>query len=252
MITDWTFYLVAFPAVVLLGLSKGGFSGLGMAALPLMALTIPPLQAAAIILPILMVQDVVSLFAYRKMWNRRVLMFFLPGALIGTIIATFLASRVSDAMVQAIVGAIAVIFVLKHWLRRKPAGQAPGEARLLPGLFWGSICGFTSFIANAGGVPFQAYTVSLRLPPAIYAASSTALFFILNWIKFLIFIWLGQVSGGNLTTSATLLPLAIVATLLGIWMVKRVSAARFYLIVTSVTFLLGLKLIHDGARGLGF
>ena len=71
MITDPLFYVAAVPAVILLGLAKGGFSGLGLLALPLMALVVSPVQAAAIILPILMVQDVVSVWAYRHTWDRR-------------------------------------------------------------------------------------------------------------------------------------------------------------------------------------
>ena len=47
IITEPLFYLFAVPAVIMLGLSKGGFSGIGMVATPLLALIMPPLQAAA-------------------------------------------------------------------------------------------------------------------------------------------------------------------------------------------------------------
>ena len=53
MITDPLFYLVAIPAVTLLGLGKGGFVGFGMIATPLVALVVQPLEGAAILLPIL-------------------------------------------------------------------------------------------------------------------------------------------------------------------------------------------------------
>ncbi len=60
LITDPVFYLAAIPAVTFLGLSKGGFAGVGLMATPLLALVLPPLQAAAILLPILLLQDVIS------------------------------------------------------------------------------------------------------------------------------------------------------------------------------------------------
>ena len=69
IITDPLFYAVAIPAVVFLGLSKGGFSGIGMVSTPLVALVMPPLEAAAILLPILLVQDAVSVFVYRCVWD---------------------------------------------------------------------------------------------------------------------------------------------------------------------------------------
>ena len=73
----------AFIAVLLVGLAKGGFSGIGMAATPLLALAVPPLQALAILLPILIVQDVVSLWWYRRDWDGWNLKVMLPGAVIG-------------------------------------------------------------------------------------------------------------------------------------------------------------------------
>ena len=252
MITDFTFYLAAVPAVLLLGLAKGGFSGLGMVALPMMALVVPPLQGAAIILPILMAQDVVSLVAFRKTWNREVIIRFMPGALVGLCAGAGLAVYVSDAMVELIVGCLACVFVASYWLKKAPDETAPPEmASTARGLFWGVISGFTSFIANTGGVPFQAYAVPLRMKPAFFAGTSTVLFFVLNWIKFLMFIGMGQVSADNLATSAAMLPLAVAATFLGVWLVRRVPAKRFYTIVTGLTFVLGIKLIYDGARGLG-
>ena len=69
IITDPLFYAVAIPAVIFLGLSKGGFSGIGMVSTPLVALIMPPLEAAAILLPILLVQDALSAFIYRRVWD---------------------------------------------------------------------------------------------------------------------------------------------------------------------------------------
>ena len=60
IITDPLFYLFAIPAVIMLGLSKGGFSGVGMVSTPLLALVMPPLEAAAMLLPILLLQDAIS------------------------------------------------------------------------------------------------------------------------------------------------------------------------------------------------
>ena len=51
MITDPWFYVAAVPAVLLFGIAKGGFGGgLGVLAVPLMALVVSPLQAAAVLL----------------------------------------------------------------------------------------------------------------------------------------------------------------------------------------------------------
>src|SRR5919112_3281774 len=101
MITDPLFYAVAIPAVTLLGLAKGGFSGLGLLSLPLMALVISPVQAAAITLPILVVQDVVSVWAYRRAWDRRNILILIPAAALRILTGYLLEARVSDAAAGA-------------------------------------------------------------------------------------------------------------------------------------------------------
>ena len=218
-----------------------------------MAMVVPPLQGAAIIMPILIVQDFVSLWAFRRTWDRKLLSMFLPGAFVGLIVGALLASRVSNAFVELMVGLIATSFVIQHWLSKPPnKDDPPREPRIVPALFWGTLSGFASFIANIGGVPFQAFTVPLRLPPAVYAGTATILFVFSNWIKLVLFLMLDQFTADNLAISATLLPVAVAATFFGVWLVKRMQPARFYGIVTTLTFILGMKLIWDGARDMGW
>ena len=104
MITDWVFYAFAVPAVILVGLGKGGFSGLGLLSFPLMALVAPPIQAAAIILPILMVQDVVGVWAFRREFSGENLKLMVPGALLGLLAGYLFARTVSSAIILLLVG----------------------------------------------------------------------------------------------------------------------------------------------------
>ncbi len=247
MITDWYFYLAAVPAVMMQGMGKGGFSGMGALSLPLLCLVVSPVQAVAIQLPILMAQDIVGVWAYRRNLNRRHLFFCLPGTMIGIAIGAVMAARVTPEFVQLMVGVIAAGFVLIS----VPRGRSePAEPALGKATFWSSVAGFTSFVANAGAPPLQVYLMPLKLSPPVYSATMVVLFFIVNWVKFVVFIGLGQISTPNLSTSAALLPVAIAATFAGVWLVKRMSGAKFYPIIRALTFFVGLKLIWDGARGL--
>lgn len=114
MITDPLFYVAALPAVLLVGLAKGGFSGLGVMAIPLMALVVSPVQAAAIMLPILLVQDAVSVWAYRRAWDSRCLLTMLPGAILGIVLGYLLAAKVSDAAVELALGVISILFAVRR------------------------------------------------------------------------------------------------------------------------------------------
>jgi uncharacterized membrane protein YfcA len=251
MITDHAFYLVAIPAVILWGLSKGGFTGLSALSLPLMALTTSPLRASSIALPILIVQDIISLWAYRRSWDRRNLAILLPGACLGIALGYLFAAQVSDAALSLALGLISVIFAIRR-LVVESGIKAPiaVRANLSAGLFWGTVAGFTSMVANAGGPPFQVYVMPQRLPRDVFVGTGVVFFAMVNWIKVPPFIALGQFTRETLITSVAMFPLAIGSTWAGIVLVRRVPAERFYKIVYALLILVGLKLIWSGASGL--
>lgn len=251
LLSDPAFWLAAIPAVLLMGLAKGGFSGLGLISIPLLCLVMPPVQAAAIMLPILVIQDAVSVWAYRKNFDKRNLALLLPGSVVGIAIGWFFAAQLSDAVVLLAVGIIATGFVIINWRRKavlEAAGHLSPSAPL--GFFWGGIAGLTSFVAHAGGPPFQVYVLPQRLPPQLYAGTNTMFFAATNLVKLIPYAALGQFSSANLTIAGALYPMAILATFAGVWLVRRVDAARFYSIVYALTFTVGLKLLWDGSHRL--
>ena len=86
VLTDPNFYLAAIPAVILVGLSKGGFGGpMALVGVPIMALVISPVQAAAILLPILIVSDAIALWGWRGQASWETLKRLMPGGVIGVL-----------------------------------------------------------------------------------------------------------------------------------------------------------------------
>ena len=238
--------------MALFGLSKGGFSGLSVLGLPIFALALPPMQAAAIMLPVLIVQDVVSLWAYRGDFDRQSLKLLLTGAVFGTGIATVLATLVPQAAITLVVGLIALWFAALYWLRRlRQIREAPPTRRSnFHGVFWGTVCGITSFISHAGAPPAQAHLIPLRLSPPQFAGTLSYLFAAINLIKLGPYLWLGQFSKDNLIASAVLMPVAAGATMLGIVLVRRIRPALFYPMIYGLLLLVGLKLTADALRAL--
>ena len=248
MITDPWFYAVAIPAVILVGLSKGGFAGISGLSLPLLALQISPLRGAAIMLPILMVQDVVSVWAYWRKWDWANLKVLFPGALVGIAAGYFLAVYVSDAAFKLALGVVSLIFGARYLLAKAP--EVPKPANPSAGLFWGAMSGFTSMVANAGAPPFQIYVMPQRLPRDVFIGTMLLFFAVVNWVKVPPFIALGLFTRETLLTSFVLFPLAIAATWAGVLLVRRIPADPFYRIVYGLMMLIGAKLIWDGIAGL--
>jgi uncharacterized protein len=235
----------------MLGLAKGGFSGLGVLAVPLLSLAISPVQAAAITLPILIAQDVVSVWVFRGLWDKKLVAILLAGGVVGVLLGFLLAASVSQAAVELALGVISAVFGAQRlWIERRGAVIAPWQAPPWVGVMFGVFAGFTSQIAHAGGPPVQMYLTPRQLERDIFLGTTTLFFAILNWIKVPAYIALGQFTPNNLAIAAVLLPLAIVATIIGARLARSIAGPTFYKVVYVLMVLLGAKLVWDGAAGL--
>lgn len=248
MIADPVFYLLAVPAVVLLGFSKGGLAGVGSLALPLIVLVIEPVQAAGIMLPILIAQDAVGVWSFRRHLDWYVLGWILPGATLGILIGYLFAATVSSAAVMALVGIISIAFgAYRLWLGRHGPPRAGGSSPGWVGSLFGVASGFTSQIAHAGAPPFQLWVLPRRLPRDVLVGTSAVYFAAINWIKVPAFAALGQLNTTNMLTAAALLPVAIASTFAGVWLVRRIDGERFYTIIYCLMMLVGVLLLYEAA-----
>ncbi len=246
MIDDPFFYLVAVIAVAMQGLAKGGFAGMGALSMPLLALAIDPVRAAAILLPILIVQDVVGVWAFRRTFDRHVLAWMLPGAAVGIALGYGFAASVPPSAVLAAVGLISMLFgAWRLWTERRGmpvASRSPGWV----GSLFGVLSGITSQIAHAGQPPYQLWVLPRQLPRDMLVGTTALFFCAVNWLKVPAYLGLGQFTRANLLTSAALLPVAIATTFGGVWLVRRVSAKRFYTLIYVLMIAVGAKLVWDG------
>jgi hypothetical protein len=242
--------MLAIPVVLLIGISKGGFAGsLGILSVPLLSLMISPVQAAAIVLPILCVMDIFGLIAYRRRADWRNLSFLLPGAIFGIVVGYLLYNYLSADFIKILLGVICVVFTLNHYIRKSPAAHGSGPS-LTKGSFWGSIAGFTSFVAHAGGPPLQFYMLPQKIDKTLYVGTSVWFFFAVNYVKLIPYGLLGQFSAENIGTSLILLPLAPLGIWLGVKAHRLIPEIIFYRIAYFLVLVTGSKLLWDGLRGM--
>ena len=243
---DTLFYLAAVPAVILMGLAKGGFAGIGAFAMPLLALAISPVRAAAILLPLLILQDAVGIWAFRKEWDGGILLLMIPSAAVGIVLGYLLAAKVSVNAVLAALGVISIAFaVLRLWSARGGRVAAPRDAPAILGALLGIASGFTSQVAHAGTPPFQMWVLPKGLAPPVLIGTTAIFFGVINWLKVPAYFALGQFTNENLVTSAVLAPLAIASTFAGVWLVRRVNAEKFYTLIYVLMILVGAQLLWE-------
>ena len=154
----------------------------------------------------------------------------------------------AEAAVRVFVGATTIAFVLYSWIGPQRIARAAHQASVIAGLFWGAASGFTSTIAQAGGPPYQMYVLSMQLPKMTFVGTSAIFFAVMNWLKVIPYVALGQFSTKGLSTSLVLVPLAIAANQLGFWLVRRISQQRFYQVTLVVMFVISLALLHSGIK----
>lgn len=242
--TSSVFWL-AVLAVTMVGLSKGGLGGaFSMMGVPLLTLSMSPVLAAALMLPILLIMDARSLWIWRAFRDASVLRSMIPWAVVGIGIGWLASAVTPDAAVRLILGVIAVSFAIRGLFGRF-LGGAP-RYRPETSWFWGTVAGFTSFVAHAGGPPFQAQVLPKRLDPKVYTGTNVVFFAVINAIKTVPYAGLGMFETRTLVTAAILAPVALIAVQLGAMVVRRLSAAVFYPFSYTMMLIIGLKLIVDG------
>ena len=245
------FYPTAIVAIMLTGIAKGGFgTGSGGIAVPLMAIFISPLEAAGIMLPILCAMDLFSVHAYRGHWSREHLWIMLPGALVGIVLGALAFGSLPVKAIRLLLGLIAVIFALNQSLELTQRLAARLGARhvrpgRLAGVFWGSVSGFTSTLAHAGGPPFAVYLLAQKLDKTLFVGTSVMFFLVVNYAKLVPYYLLGQLNIGNLTAALVFSPLVPAGIWLGLWLHRRISDRAFYHVSYTLLFLTGAKLIWD-------
>jgi len=201
-------------------------------------------QAAAIMLPLLLVMDATGL---QQLWRERdpqLLRQLMPAGLLGIVVGTLLFGVLSGKTVAGIVGALTLLFLAQRLLFA-PTANAPPPPRWV-GFALATASGFTSFVAHAGSPPLNAYLLPMRLRPIVYAGTAAVFFAAINLAKWLPYAWLGLFDRTNFATSLLLMPLAPLGVWIGVWLARRIEPRWFYMVAYTGMFATGAKLLWDG------
>ena len=235
-------------AAFLVGLSKGGLPMVAMLSVPILSMRMSPLVAAVLLLPIYILSDIVGVYLYRREYSLENIKVLIPAGVLGVIIGWATASVVSDKMVTLLIGVMGVVFCLYTWSKRKQ-DIPPTRPATKKGLFWGTFSGFTSFVAHAGGPPFQVYILPQKLPKMVFAGTTTIVFAVVNLAKVIPYSNLHPYTAETLKVSVILLPIAALGTVIGKYLIQRLPEQWFYLAVQIALFCLSIKLTMDALLG---
>lgn len=245
---DITFFLIAGPAVIFAGISKGGFgSGAAFAAASVLALVVEPGLALGVMLPLLMLIDVSTLRPYWRKWDGQAALLLIAGAIPGVALGAALFKVAEPDVFRVLIGGISVGFVV--WQIAVRLGYVRAAAQTLSpaaGAFAGAVAGFTSFVSHAGGPPAAVYLLSKRLNKTEFQATTVLVFWVVNIAKFIPYAFLGMFTLETGIANLVLAPFALFGAWLGVKAHMLVPERLFFAVTYVLLTVTGIKLIWDG------
>lgn len=242
------FWLLALAATLLFGMSKAGFGGAaGSLGVPLMALVVPAPFAAAVMLPILLVIDLIGIVVFRGKADPANLRIILPGAMVGIALGWLTFGLVDARWIKLLIGIEAILFALDRFRAARSRQVAvPSAPTLGPGLVWSGIAGFTSFVSHAGGPPIMQYLMPQNMDKMRLVGTTVIFFTVVNFAKLGPYAQLGLVDLSYLGVSLLLAPVIPVGYYLGYRLLKAVDMRGFNLVTAWTLLAAGTKLAWDG------
>lgn len=229
------------------GMSKGGFAGVGLIPMLLFAEVFPAKLSTGLLLLPLIVADFTAVNAFHQHADWKQIRRVLPPAVIGIVVGWWSLSRLSNAELRPLIGGIVLVLVAVQLVRGRLGAwiESGFQSR---GFAWalGGLGGWTTMLANAAGPVMGLYFLAIRLPKLVYVGTAAWFFCIINWLKVPFSFSLGLITLPGLALAVVLAPLIVAGVFSGRWLLHRVSQSLFekLVLIAAVAGALRLLLAH--------
>lgn len=237
----WWQWTLGGVAAFFVGVAKTGVPGLGILVVPVMVLAVGDArQSAGWLLPVLCMADAFAVFYWRRHAAARRLFSLIPWVLAG-MAGGAAALALPERAIRPLVGSI-VLLMLAAYLRRRMRPEAfETPVHAAP---YGIAAGFATTVANAAGPVMNLYLLSKRLPKEEFVATGAWFFFLINLSKIPIYLWHGLIGRASLTFDAMMFVPVMAGALAGRWLIYRIPARVFEMLVVALTALSTLLLFR--------
>lgn len=237
-----TIVLVAL-VVILTGISKSAFAGaLGVFAVPLLILKLPITEAIALMLPILIIADLMSVKSYWRKWDTNLICKLIPGAIIGVAFATLLLDSINSNVIGTIIALTCILFSVKNlYFKKVDLDTIKGTKGAY---LMSSLSGVTSTLVHAGGPPLIMYFTAIGLSPTRFVATTAAFFAIMNLFKLVSAVSVGLFTIDIWIYALAFVPLAILGNWVGLKIHDKINKAVFLNTMNHLLLILGIWLVY--------
>jgi uncharacterized protein len=231
-------------AAAVVGLSKAAIPGAAMLSVAIFAAVLPARESTAALLVLLIVGDLFALVAYRRHADWRILLRLAPAVVAGLVVGAVFLTFADDQWVRRVIGGILLALVAVTLWRRRRRGDDGSAARGWPAAAgYGTLAGFTTMVANAGGPVTSLYFVAMRIPVLTFLGTAAWFFALVNLAKLPFAIGLGLVTPAGLWIDLWLAPVVLAGAFAGRAIATRIAPAVFEAIVLVLSALGALYLL---------
>jgi uncharacterized membrane protein YfcA len=238
---QWTILLVC---AFIVGVSKTGIPGIGILAVPMLALAFPAKASTGLLLPMLAFADIFAVVYYRRYshWNH--ILRLLPPALMGIIVGSIIIRHIDNSQLKPFIGIIVLtMLAINYWRNYKNGNNSHIPTHWSFALIMGFTAGLTTQLANAAGPIMVIYLLAMKLEKNEFIGTGAWYFLILNWLKIPLFIWDGRISLESISADILVLPLVAIGALSGILILKKLPQKVFNTVIQILALLAALKLV---------
>ncbi len=239
-------WMLAIAASIGVGLSKSGFTGVGMFHVLVFAFLFDPKQSTGVVLPMLIVADILAVCTFKQHARWDYVIKMLPPTCLGVIVGWLLMFKLNEAAYKPVIGSLILALAGVQIARlRKPSWFDH-----IPHAKWfawsmGLLSGFSTMLANAAGPIMSLYLVTVALPKLELIGTIAWFFLILNIFK-VPFSWsLGLIRTDTLALNVVLVPGIVFGLFIGRWLVHRIPQRLFDGLVLVFSIIAALKLIAE-------
>lgn len=240
----WLAWALLAIAAVTVGISKTAIPGANTVTVAIFAAVLPAKQSTGTLLVLLIVADIFAITAYRRHANWRALLRLAPAVVVGLLLGVAFLFVADDAGVRRLIGLILLVVIAVTLIRRRmvPAVADGGRHRIASATY-GTLGGFTTMVANAGGPVMSMYFLASRFSVKEFLGTAAWFFALVNLAKVPFSVGLGLITPSGLLLDLVLVPLTVAGALFGLWFANRLDQRLFERLVIGFTVVGALYLL---------
>lgn len=223
----WGWVVLALAGLIV-GFSKTAIGGMSLAAVVAAAAVLPARDSTGVVLVMMLVGDTVATWTYRHDVDWRLIGRLVVPVLIGIGVGAGFLAFADNNLLKRTIGAILLILLIVGIWSHKIAAHRPGVAGA-----YGTLAGFTTMVANAGGPPMNLYLLAAKYEKIRFLGTTAWFFFAVNVTKVPFSVFNGILRPDTALTAVLLAPFVFVGAFTGRWAIKRIDQQLFERLVKT-------------------